>query len=398
MLVTVYVVVPNRGSVRVLFNTIWRSAEYHRSETTWRAFSFPICPAGMVCVVRVPSATRTLIVCVPSDSFFSNPAASSFCRCPSIRPANPEADSEVVVDPFPPCWWNAEVCATLFSLSSMMCTPATGSEIETIVFGAPDAVSGPNPVNVASCRDLPWLSRYTDTCDVRCSTEPSCNVDVVSDVAVAENGAPLTTLPPCIPSKPINSIGAPKGGPSGPCLCACTAAELNTSAPLNTTHIFILGLILPSPLLSQPRRVVRRGNVVSVFFLRQPHCLRQPVVSYQQVHLDPLASTLFIHRQSKRAKRTALHPHAQYCRLFRLLQRRPWQRRKFSRIVSTGERRRHCVRCLVLPRRTARHERVGRGHFLFRRIETPHLQPIPRTYRAHENCCRSQGPRRHDRG
>src|ERR1700676_445518 len=134
----------------------------------------------------------------------------------------------------------------------MMCTPATGSEIITIFFGVPDAVSGPNPVNVASCRDLPWLSRYIDTCDVRCKTEPSWIVDVVSDVPVAENGAPLTTFPPCIPSKPINSIGTPKGGsPSGPCLWACTAAALNTSAPLNTKHILILGFILPSPLLSQ---------------------------------------------------------------------------------------------------------------------------------------------------
>src|SRR5580704_9914024 len=249
MLVTVYVVVPNRGSVRVLFKTIWRSAEYHRSETTWRAFSFPICPAGMVCVVRVPSATRPLIVCVPSDSFFNKPAASSCCNRSCIFPSNAGADCAFA--PVPPWVWNADVRATLFSLSSMMCTPATGSEIETIVFAAPDAVSGPNPVNVASCRDLPWLSRYIVTCDVRWSTDPSCKVDVVSDVAVAENGAPLTTLPPCIPSKPINSIGAPKGGPSGPCLCACTAAALNTSAPLNTKHIFILGLILLSPLLSQ---------------------------------------------------------------------------------------------------------------------------------------------------
>src|SRR5208282_5492911 len=250
MLVTVYVVVPDRGSVRVLFKTIWRSAEYHRSETTWRAFSFPICPAGMICVVRVPSATTPLIVCVPSDSFFSKPAASSFCMRSCILPSDAGPDSSLA----PLCVWvcNADLCATFCSSSSMMCTPATGSVIITIFLGAPEADRGPNPVKVASCRDLPWLSRYIETCDVRCSTEPSCSVDVVSDVAVAENGAPLTTLPPCMPSKPINSIGAPKGGgPSGPCRCACTAAALNTNAPLNTKHIFILGLMLPSPLLSQ---------------------------------------------------------------------------------------------------------------------------------------------------
>src|ERR1700688_3953318 len=178
----------------------------------------------------------------------------------------------------------------------MMCTPATGSEIITIFLAPPDAVRGPNPVKVASCRDLPWLSRYIDTCDVRCSTDPSCSVDVVSDVAVAENGAPLTTFPLCMPSKPINSIGAPKGvGPSGPCLCACTAAALNTSAPLNTKHIFILGrILLFSSSLPNRSASFARGKLVSVFFLRQPHRLRQPIVSNQQIHLDPLARALFV--------------------------------------------------------------------------------------------------------
>jgi hypothetical protein len=61
---------------------------------------------------------------------------------------------------------------------------------------------------------------------------------------VAEKGAPFTVFPPRIPSKPINSIGPPKGGgPSGLCLCACTAAALNTSIPLKTKHIFIFEFI-----------------------------------------------------------------------------------------------------------------------------------------------------------
>src|SRR3989475_2020979 len=37
--------------------------------------------------------------------------------------------------------------------------------------------------------------------------------------------------------------------------------------------------------------------------LGQPHRLRQPVVSNQQVHLDPFAGALFVHRQAQRTKR-----------------------------------------------------------------------------------------------
>src|SRR5580704_4218615 len=159
-------------------------------------------------------------------------------------------------------------------------------------------------------------------------TEPSCSVEVVSDVAVAEKGATFTIFP-CMPSKPISSIGAPKGGgPSGPCLWACTATELNTRAPLNTKHIFNLGLI-PLLLFSpRPRRVIRRSNLVLVFFLGQAHRLRQAVISNQQIHLDPLARALFIHRQAQCAKRTALHSHVKNRCFFRFIERGARQRRK----------------------------------------------------------------------
>src|SRR5277367_4966375 len=171
------------------------------------------------------------------------------------------------------------------------------------------------------------------TCDVRWIRDPSWRVSVVSAVAVAENGAPFTSFPPCIPSKPISSIGAPKGGPS--CLCACIATALNNSAPLRTKHVFVFEFIIPSPLLSNPRRVLPRGNLVSVFFLglRQPHRLRQPVVSNQQIHLYPFARALFIHRQAQPAKRAALHPHAQDRSLFCLVRHGSRHWRKLSRIL-----------------------------------------------------------------
>src|SRR5580698_3973053 len=182
----------------------------------------------------------------------------------------------------------ADLCATFCSSSSMMCTPANGSEIITIFLGVPDAVSGPNPVKVASCRDLPWLSRYMETCEVRWITDPSCNVSVVSDVAVAENGAPFTTLAPRIPSKPINSIGPPKGGPSGPRLCAWSAAALNTSTPPRTKHIFIFEFIIASPLLS---RTAMLGSPRESRFSSLPHLAARLAAGHHFQPADPPGST-----------------------------------------------------------------------------------------------------------
>src|SRR5580658_1981698 len=277
----------------------------------------------------------------------------------------------------------------------MICTPATGSEIITIFLGVPAAVSGPNPVKVASCRDLPKLSRYIDTCDVRCSTDPSCSVSVVSDVAVAENGAPFTSLPPCIPSKPMSSIGAPKGGPSGPCRCACNAAALNITVPPRTKRIFIFEFIVASPLLSlilSPTAIDRsRGESLSVFFLRETHGFRQAVVSDQQIHLDPFTSALFIHWQTQRTERSALHPHTQYGRLFGFVCHGSRQRRKVSRIISTGKR--SGQRCLLLPIAClACHHRGRHSDLPFCRFQMADLLPISPVHCADKNRGGSQRP------
>ncbi len=47
---------------------IWSSFENQRSLTTLIGFRFPICPAGIVVVIRVPSALTPSIWRVPSDS------------------------------------------------------------------------------------------------------------------------------------------------------------------------------------------------------------------------------------------------------------------------------------------------------------------------------------------
>src|SRR5229473_652399 len=85
--------------------------------------------------------------------------------------------------------------------------------------------------------------------------------------------------------------------------------------------------------------------------LRQPHRLGQPVVSNEQVHLDPFAGALFVHREAQRTKRTALHPHTHNRRIVCF-------RRQGSRQQSE------------VPQFVVRHERPGRirvrGTFLRR--------------------------------
>src|SRR5260370_6880300 len=68
MFVSVYVVLPKRGSECVLLTSICKSAEYHRSDMMVIGCSLPISPAGIVRVIRVPSTFTPSIVCLPSDS------------------------------------------------------------------------------------------------------------------------------------------------------------------------------------------------------------------------------------------------------------------------------------------------------------------------------------------
>src|SRR5260370_523345 len=98
---------------------------------------------------------------------------------------------------------------------------------------------------------------------------PSANVCVGSEAATALNGAPVTTLPPCLPPKPSSALGPPNGptlmsplgappvitpaseGVGGAVSCPFANPTLNTKTPPNTALIHILRFIIPSPLLSR---------------------------------------------------------------------------------------------------------------------------------------------------
>jgi hypothetical protein len=68
MFVSRYVVSPNRGSECRLITSTFRSGDVHRSDTILIGSSLPICPAGIVTVVRVPSTSTPSMNCFPSDS------------------------------------------------------------------------------------------------------------------------------------------------------------------------------------------------------------------------------------------------------------------------------------------------------------------------------------------
>src|SRR5947209_18580504 len=68
MFVNSYVVTQKRGSEFTDFTVICSSLEYHRSFTTCRSRLLPICPCGMVIVLRVPCAITPFCICCPSSS------------------------------------------------------------------------------------------------------------------------------------------------------------------------------------------------------------------------------------------------------------------------------------------------------------------------------------------
>ena len=56
-----------RGSLRLVMTMVCSSDEYQRSLVITMGLALPIAPAGIVRVMRVPSACTPLIVCVPSE-------------------------------------------------------------------------------------------------------------------------------------------------------------------------------------------------------------------------------------------------------------------------------------------------------------------------------------------
>src|ERR1700687_276680 len=147
----------------------------------------------------------------------------------------------------------------------MKLVPATGSLMNTNDFGCPEVASGPTEENVTSLRKRPWLSRKRFVFVFRAMWFPSARVCADSETATALNGTPVTTFPPCMPSKPSNSIRSPIMPASGPRACGiamggggrggacCTLANpaLSMKIPLRTILIHTLRFIFPSPLLSR---------------------------------------------------------------------------------------------------------------------------------------------------
>src|SRR5216683_2917817 len=359
-------------------------------------FSFPICPAGIVRVNRVPCALTPAIVCVPKSSCFRLLSVISRCFQCSILPLIASFIAPFISpNRFPIC------SAVLVSGCRMKFAFATGSLMNTNDFGSPEVASGPIAGSVTSLRKRPWLSRKRFVWVFREMRLPSASVCVVSETATALNGAPVTTFPPCIPSKPSSSMRSPMGPaiqptPASPCIisacggggggacCAPANPALNPSAPQRIKLMPNVRFIIPSPLLSRtvanslsrrfpqrPLSVARsmpqtkivapairseprvlffpktllfpscrpsprrgsRGFLIVPALLRQPHRLRQSVISNEQIHLYPFAGALFIDRQTQRAQGAALHAHAQNRSLIGIRRQDSWQQREIVHFV-----------------------------------------------------------------
>src|SRR5215471_5000229 len=147
---------------------------------------------------------------------------------------------------------------------------------------------------------------------------PSASVCFVSVTAMAVYGAPVTTLPGCTSAKPSSSMrgpigpsgppGASGGGGPGGGSCARTAEAPQSSAAANTAWINFL-FIRISPLLSLVS-IWQRFRCANLFRrFRQPHRLRQSIVTNQQIHLDQIRRVLLVHRKTQSSQRAALHLH-----------------------------------------------------------------------------------------
>ncbi|PYU12800.1 MAG: hypothetical protein DMG37_12410 [Acidobacteria bacterium] len=125
------------------------------------AFSFPICPAGIVFVTRVPCAVTPPMVCVPRSSLFKLAPAFSPCWNSFLSLIAWFMGPFILAKDF------SIFSAVLWSGCNMKVTRATGSLMTTNDFGCSEVARGPNPVSVISLRMRPWLSRKTLVCVFR---------------------------------------------------------------------------------------------------------------------------------------------------------------------------------------------------------------------------------------
>src|SRR6266566_1594718 len=437
-------------------------------------FSFPIWPAGIVRVNRVPCALAPAIVCVPKSSCFRLLSVISRCFQCSILPLIASFIAPFISPNRFPIG-----SAVFVSGCRMKFVFATGSLMNTNDFGSPEVARGPIAGSVTSLRKRPWLSRKRFVWVFREMRLPSASVCVVSETATALNGAPVTTFPPCIPSNPSSSMRSPMGPaiqptPASPCIisacggggggasCAPANPALNPSAPQRIKLMPNVRFIIPSPLLSRtvanslsrrfPQRPLSaarsmpqtklvalaipseprvlffsrtplfpslrpsprrgsRGFLIVPALLRQPHRLRQSVISNEQIHLYPFAGAFFIYGQTQRAQRAALHAHTQNRSLIGIRRQNSRKQREIVHFVV----RQKCFRfhsfrrvrplssactlhwCLMVLHPTAVIRRkmacTGRCqmHRCFFLLALP---PISPAHRADQNRCRGQRPGR----
>src|SRR5690242_1319672 len=249
--------------------------------------------------------------------------------------------------------------AVLRSPSKRKDLPATGSWMTTRDFACPVAAKRPIARNVTSLRKRPWLSRYKLVCVFRVILLPSERVCVLSETAVAVNGEPVTTFPPCTPPNPSSSILSPKNGPapgspaSGPCpramyfgvgsgltSCAAAGSEKSTIAlatPRYVSHRDVISILKglidsSSPFSSLLTNFLPRACRLDRI-LMQAYRFRDAVFPDQQVHLNPVGNPILIHRQAERAQRPTLHSHLHHRSVFRLLRDASRQQRERTAVV-----------------------------------------------------------------
>src|SRR5260370_7996558 len=131
---------------------------------------------------------------------------------------------------------------------------------------------------------------------------PSCSVCVVCELAIAEHGAPLTTFPPCKPSKPSNSMRSPNGAPGPPPpgpspwysnagggsgSCALSIPAPSNSALPTSEQAQMLRFIVSSPLLSRASKLVSTESKHAQLRLRHPHPFVHPPPPHHPINLTP---------------------------------------------------------------------------------------------------------------
>src|SRR5467141_151568 len=170
------------------------------------------------------------------------------------------------------------------------------------------------------------------------------------------------------------------------------------------TAVFTLSQSATVPIILYPSRMRHSSSVPSL--LRQPHRLRQPVVSHEKIHLDPFAGTLFIHRQTKCTQRAALHAHPQDLGIAGIRRQSSREQREIAHFVVRHQRSRfRGIRILNCRRTLHRRLTVGlgvsvdgfrRGQWRFqmvRRFFRPALPPVSPAHRAGQHGRSGQCPR-----